>query len=130
MHSVLANLSVKECAYPTWFPDLFIRQWRYLHMVLEFMGTCKDFKFALIPNVITPRTNWKHTSRETLLSLGCPRPTVHSDFTHTHTYFLFFHPTCALEEFKGFMKKEFVNIASLTAASRVCYNHSVFYYKT
>lgn len=100
-------------------------------MVLEFMGTCKDFKFALIPNVITLRPNWKHTSRERDSAITrMPRPTVHSDFTHTHTYFLLFHHTCALEEFKGFMKKEFVNIASLTAASRVRYNHSVFYYNT
>lgn len=77
----------------------------------------------------THRPDWKHLGREPricLPSLGCPQPAAHYNFTHSHTYFLFFYHTCALKEFKGFTKKEFVNTASLTAASWVHYGRGVF----
>lgn len=63
---------------------------RYLHTVLEFMGTCKDFRFALIPNVITLRPNWKHTSGEDLPSLDVPgRLCILTALTLTRIFFPF-----------------------------------------
>lgn len=103
---------------------------RYLHTVLEFMGTCKDFRFALIPNVITLRPNWKHTSGEDLPSLGCPRPTVHSDCTHAHTYFL--SPLVLWKNSKDLWRKNLLILhlqqllagcATTTASSVTIHNH-------